>query len=575
MSCRSNALSRYVKDHVQLSPFHVHLPFLYQTTTLLGPAPKSCPNQSHGCLSSTPTRHIHSVPASHYRGDEQYNGGPSDGQSVRKSTITGSEQAIFDRIFKAIRESTGAQSSNLNRESYDGDDFDDELEPNFGPNESLQSIFNRAVKFSQKPIVQEANEALLDKREHYRDHYAPIPISFKTPRIVGYADKSEVSFRRPWLAKYGPTEAEWQFLEMDMENTTYRHVKLQQPDLDYTDHGGQFLPYRTIPLPRPNVDRSITLKGRAQFEEISSQLDSAQTDFDLWQLFEQQVFKKVEEMNKDRKREQRGKHATVKSKSTSEGANKAQSTPTEIDEGAVKKSRRALWMEVQSKSIVTPLRFLRTFYSPLCQQAMRLFRTEFPTSPYATALLTRIKDLGPMSYALGASKKLYNELLFIRWTHYFDIDGVAELVEEMIDSGVGTNELTLAVLRDGRIYRRKAADGRLGPIHKARLQLHGQRVSWDNWDRAWRRAWHAARSRRDHALMELEREWRELEEDEEAEDGQPDTAEQIVDHQVEEMVDGNAISGANGKGKGAREAMRKELLRRRATVEKDFRMLIS
>lgn len=575
MSCRSNTLSRYLKDHAQLSPFHIHLPFLYQTATLLGPAPKSFLNQSRRCLSSIPTRHTHSVPANHYRGDELYNGGPSDGQSVRKSTITGSEQAIFDRIFKAIRESTGAQNSNLDGESYEGDDFDDELEPNFGPNESLRSIFNRAVKFTQKPVVQEANEASPDKREPYQNQYAPFPISFKTPRIVEYADKSKFLFRRPWLAKYGPTETEWQFLETDMENTTYRHVELQQPDPDSTDHGGQFLPYRTIPLPRPNVDRSITLKGRAQFEEISSQLDSAQTDFDLWKLFEQQVLKKVEEMNKDLKREQRGRYATAKSKSTSEGANEAQSTPTETVEGPVKKSRRALWKEVQSKSIVTPLRFLRTFYSPLCQQTMRLFRTEFPTSPYATALLTHIKDLGPMSYALGASKKLYNELLFIRWTHYFDIDGVAELVEEMIDSGVGTNELTLAVLRDGRIYRRKAADGRLGPIHKARLQLHGQKVSWDNWDRAWRRAWHAARSRRDHALMELEREWRELEEDEEVEDGQPETVEQSVDHQAEEMTDGNAISGANRKGKGAREAVRRELLRRRATVEKDFRMLIS
>lgn len=100
-------------------------------------------------------------------------------------------------------------------------------------------------------------------------------------------------------------------------------------------------------------------------------------------------------------------------------------------------------------------------YGNYCLHALQTLRREFPASPYTMQILPTIKRLGAISYVLGATSSLYNELLFLRWTQYTDIHSMADLLEEMRNQGVEQNEVTEAVLRAVRRERRALFDNLL------------------------------------------------------------------------------------------------------------------
>ena len=102
-----------------------------------------------------------------------------------------------------------------------------------------------------------------------------------------------------------------------------------------------------------------------------------------------------------------------------------------------------------------PLQIVSPIYGPSLLHAARLYRRFFPRSPYAQYLLAKIKELGPFSYVLGASTALYNEILYLKWVHYRDLDGCGQLVEEMVAKGLQINTGTLAVIEDAEKVRKK------------------------------------------------------------------------------------------------------------------------
>lgn len=122
-------------------------------------------------------------------------------------------------------------------------------------------------------------------------------------------------------------------------------------------------------------------------------------------------------------------------------------------------------------------------YSQYCLIALRLFRREFPTSQYALSLLPAIKKLGPVSYVLGASSSLYNELLLLNWTQYTDLDGMADLLEEMRKQGVEVDGDTIKILHAVARDRGKAlsdtSDLESDQIAKAWWRLRGVEESWN------------------------------------------------------------------------------------------------
>lgn len=122
-------------------------------------------------------------------------------------------------------------------------------------------------------------------------------------------------------------------------------------------------------------------------------------------------------------------------------------------------------------------------YSNYCLIALRLFRREFPTSQYALSLLPAIKKLGPVSYVLGASSSLYNELLLLKWTQYSDMDVMADMLEEMRKQGVEVDGDTIKILHAVARDRSKAlsdtSELESDQVARAWWRLRGVEESWN------------------------------------------------------------------------------------------------
>ena len=121
---------------------------------------------------------------------------------------------------------------------------------------------------------------------------------------------------------------------------------------------------------------------------------------------------------------------------------------------------------------------LRTNYSAYLLCALRLLRRQNPTSFYSFHVLSTMKHLGPISYALGASTSLYNEILFLKWTQFADLHGMADLMQEMINQGLEANEVTMVLVRKLNEKRKYAQDGKYGPVVKAWWNMRGNKEGW-------------------------------------------------------------------------------------------------
>lgn len=178
---------------------------------------------------------------------------------------------------------------------------------------------------------------------------------------------------------------------------------------------------------------------RAHESATVEKMDAAQTDIELWKVLETEVFILVKSL----KDKLRNKDDTV--------------FPASV--------------------------LLSKNYSHYCLTALRLLRRKFPTSQFALSLLPAIKKLGPVSYVLGASSSLYNELLLLNWTQYTDLDGMSDLLEEMRKQGVEVDVDTIKILHAVARDRSKAfsdnSELEADQVAKAWWRLRGVEESWN------------------------------------------------------------------------------------------------
>lgn len=195
---------------------------------------------------------------------------------------------------------------------------------------------------------------------------------------------------------------------------------------------------------------------------FAKKLDSTETDIEVWTLLEKEVFRVFGEL----KERSKGKKAEEASHSVNKG---------KVPEKEQKKGTDS------SKTSKDVLSVMQNNYSGYCLSALRLLRREFPRSPYVLHLLPTIKRFGPISYVLGATTALYNEILFVKWTQYSDLAGMADLVKEMLDKGVEINEVSIHLLAAVAQERQTAlsADGDVNQATKTWWRLSGVQDSWD------------------------------------------------------------------------------------------------
>ncbi len=409
------------------------LPFLYQTRTLQF-------HLSHykhwkGIIRGRADRNFSTTPAnrtatynqrSHYDIPFEDSGSPGTADEtvrffpsrkkpgVRESTITAAEQAVFDRIFKDI-------SRSAQKEVFAKDKTDPELDEIIYDNEG--------------DLYQDINE------------------------MFEHAVKQQKVFEENHAASVLRSSEEWSYLE---ENRTRL---LNQASLHDGNLGTSSLSEKEF--------KTITDMHRAHESSIIEKIEASQTDIELWNVLESEIFALVEVLKKRNKDEKSRQAALPLQKTKVEGKKRRQKRGTDLS-------------DLTKTNVFPPsvlLSILQHNYSHYCLHVLRLLRREFPTSPYALNLLPAIKHLGPVSYVLGASPALYNEILFLKWTQYTDLEGMADLLEEMRNQGVEINSVTIKILLAVAKDRNRALCINNGTdseeIAKAWWRLKGVRESWE------------------------------------------------------------------------------------------------
>ena len=219
----------------------------------------------------------------------------------------------------------------------------------------------------------------------------------------------------------------------------------------------------------PQSPEAIRLDSLRKSHEKSftKKLHSSQTDIEVWTLLEQELFSFF-------------RPVTKRDKDT-----KPSDPAPSVKKGKAPKKERKKETDSTTKKVLYEredlLSVMQKNYGEYCLSAMRLLRREFPSSPYVLRLLPTIKQLGHISYVLGASTALYNEILFIKWTQYTDLDGIADLVTEMLHKGVDVNEVSINLLVAVAKERQRAlsADGDVDQASKAWWRLSGVQESWN------------------------------------------------------------------------------------------------
>lgn len=355
-------------------------------------------------------------------------------ESIKESTITTAEKAVFDRIFKDIDQSSAGKSEEdlaLDEQGAESDPYED-----------LNSIFDRAILDLRK------REELKLGNAAKRQQQPPPAYVRALDELLVLKDTSALSLRsflRPLRIADG--------VALEGEAATQETEEVLKKACD--DH------------------RAL----------ISEQLEQATTDVQIWDILEKEVFSLMKQLDAQIKADEKVRKALereAKKAAKSRGKEKGIITNEDIvpgDQNTVKEDSSPAPASV-ALPMNTLITILQTNYADYLLSALRLLRRHHPTSFYALYLLPHMKRLGPISYVLGASTSLYNEILFLKWTQFGDLHGMADLMQEMINQGIETNEVTMVFIRRLNSKRRYGRMGRLGPVLQKWWDMRGNVEGW-------------------------------------------------------------------------------------------------
>ena len=371
-------------------------------------------------------------------------------QIVRPSTMTAAEQTAFDTLIKEVSGPTFPEE--------DDDDILDQEEPfsAYDPNIDLDKLFEEAIK-RLREMDERAAEAAARNRLN--------PVSRQ--RAIDYIlhERQALTaklFKRPLESFKRPLE-------------TLNKVKFKRPF-------GEPVSVTLILETASDKHRSMVL----------SQLDQATSDEKIWQILQDEVFSLVTRLNEDVKKTELADETGGKKKRKTRKARKA--TVEEKRAGAAGKDTADVGAEQHkphkeenlsanlSTTKAIPINellvILHRNYAEYCLHTLRLFRRKYPTSLYAMHVLATIKDLGPISYVLGVSTDIYNEFIFLQWTQYSDLHGMADTMAEMLNQGIEGNDVTITLIKGIARQRRNAKGSFAGPVMKEWWHMRGNVEGW-------------------------------------------------------------------------------------------------
>lgn len=188
---------------------------------------------------------------------------------------------------------------------------------------------------------------------------------------------------------------------------------------------------------------ALRSKDRARVEKL---MRDAETDFQLWQVMEAEVFPMVEKLGFAEPARD-GTAAAGPKSNRRRGRKKSADVQAEVAPADYPPAAEAqLSMDVHG-----PL------YPSHLLYGLRLLDSHFATSsPLALSLLPRIKQLGLVSYVLGISTPFFSTLMFTYWHRYSDVGAVLALLGEMRHAGLHFDKNTQAIV--------DSIDHHLGPF---------------------------------------------------------------------------------------------------------------
>ncbi|KAK1986063.1 hypothetical protein LZ30DRAFT_706671 [Colletotrichum cereale] len=210
------------------------------------------------------------------------------------------------------------------------------------------------------------------------------------------------------------------------------------------------------------AEREQAARLEAAHSEIRTQeivrlqaiLDQCNTDFEVWDVLERDVFSMVAKLGISEGDQQQvrppppetAKKGTGNPKRTEKAAAAAPTTP-----------EPSLGMDSHG-----PL------YSMHLLQGLKTLDQSF-ARPSALALdvLPRVKQLGLASYVLGVSTPFYNELASILWYRHGDAQAVLDVLDEMQFAGLFYDEQTLRLVDTIEMALASFRRGQLGVFSKA------------------------------------------------------------------------------------------------------------
>lgn len=354
----------------------------------------------------------------------------------RPSTVTASEQAVFNKLLKDVSQSTTLEPDDEDEIVLD----QDEPISRYDPNVDLNSIFEDAIRQLRRQEEEAAKSAARSLL------FATMPRQRAIDSLVPDGEQmlSARVFKRPLKLANGTT----------LGNEVETEEERARLEVACDDH-------RTM---------------------LMRMLDSANSDVEIWQVLEKEVFSLITHLDVhtklvERAEKEKALQAAKARKAEAEGKDTAD---VKLEKGDLTKKEMSSIKLSRTKAIPIDnlLSILHRNYAEYCLHALRILRRKYPTSLYAPQVLSTIKRRGPISHVLGVSTDLYNEILFLKWTQYSDLHGMVETIEEMFNQGIESNEVTIALIKGISKQRWMGRRSFLGPVVKEWWAMRGVVNGW-------------------------------------------------------------------------------------------------
>ncbi|KAE9972439.1 hypothetical protein BLS_009833 [Venturia inaequalis] len=176
----------------------------------------------------------------------------------------------------------------------------------------------------------------------------------------------------------------------------------------------------------------------AQKDRIEALLAAANTDVELWNVLETELFSPIQLLDLDKKTADLRLMASV--------------TPR----------RAKMSTETINSHREDHVAIITYIYPVILRTALDHLIKRFPASTLPFSILPRIKRLGRTSYILGASTSLYNEIINLTYKIYADFHRIDELFREFDPAGLEFDNQTLEILEGIERVGRRGMQGREG-----------------------------------------------------------------------------------------------------------------